>query len=98
MKRAAGDNLSAPPLKRVSSTLTDLGMGDDDDKLSEHYHLRSQNKALAFEIRKNKLHLEGTKNEISLLRKKTNDMQSLVSVIQRSWSQLIKQQSCLIRR
>ena len=53
MKRGGSDPLGAPPLKRVNSALTDAD--DDDDKTSEHFFLRSQNKALALHVKKGKV-------------------------------------------
>lgn len=85
MKRAASDGYVAPQLKRVNSNLTDAG--DESDEQT-YFHLRSQNKALALEVRKSKMTIESARKELDMLRNKSREMESLVGTIQRSWSQL----------
>lgn len=48
----------------------------------------SKNRALWIELSKNKRSLNEARKELEMMRKKTREMESLVSVIQRAWSQL----------
>ena len=93
----ANDGLSnAPPLKRSNSTIshtsaTSASSGTQDEDLditSEYYHLRCQNKALVSEFHRNSLIISNSEEEITLLKQRTSDMQTLVSAINRSWKQL----------
>lgn len=89
MKRTGLDaqlsGVSAPPLKRVSSTGSSMPDEDDEDT---HFFLRSQNKSLAVELKGCKSQITESRKELDLLRNRSREMESLVGVIQRSWSQV----------
>jgi hypothetical protein len=52
------------------------------------FALIHRNKALLLELSKNKRSLNEARKELDMMRKKTREMESLVSIIQRGWSQL----------
>jgi chromosome segregation ATPase len=58
--------------------------------------LSMQNKALVKEIKKYKYQLAESRRELQLMRDKSREMESLVSVIQRAWSQLDVDSSLLL--
>ena len=53
--------------------------------------LLQQNKALSKEMFSYKRQISEAKKELELMRSKSREMESLVSIIQRSWSQVINQ-------
>ena len=79
--------MSAPPLKRINSAGTDTTEVDGGDD-SAHYHLRMQNKMLNYEIKRSKNILQSVQKELGNIKGQNQGMQSLVSLIQRSWKQL----------
>lgn len=55
---------------------------------SATYFLKSQNRALSQELFRNKRTIAEARKELDLMRRKTREMESLVSLVQRAWSQL----------
>lgn len=49
-----------------------------------------QNKALSREMQRYKRQIAESKKELELMRNKSREMESLVSIIQRTWSQVSK--------
>ena len=52
------------------------------------FHLKSQNRALSLEMLRYKRQLSGARKELDMIRGKSREMESLVSIIQRAWSQV----------
>ena len=50
--------------------------------------LKSQNRSLSKEVSRNKRTLTEARKELDLMRRKAREMESLVSLIQRAWSQV----------
>ena len=55
---------------------------------SSALHLKAQNRSLSVEILRYKRQLTDARKELDLIRGKSREMESLVSIIQRAWSQL----------
>ena len=88
MKRTgsdAGIGATPPPLKRVASTGSSM---PDEDEEDAYFFLRAQNKGLAVELQSSKRQIAESRKELDLLRNRSREMESLVGVIQRSWSQV----------
>ena len=88
MKRTgsdAGMGEAPPPLKRALSNASSM---PDEDEEDAYFFLRAQNKSLAVELKGCKSQISESRKELDLLRKRSRDMESLVGVIQRSWSQV----------
>ena len=71
--------------KRVASNGSSM---PDEDEEDAHFFLRAQNKSLAVELMSSKRQIAESRKELDLLRNRSREMESLVSVIQRSWSQV----------
>lgn len=50
--------------------------------------LTSQNKALVLEMKRYKRQISESRRELELMRSKSREMEALVSIIQRAWSQV----------
>ncbi len=89
MKRTGSDaqiGASAEtPLKRVNSMGSAAPEDEGDDST---FFLRSQNRSLALELRKSKSLISESRRELDMMRSKSREMETLVGVIQRSWSQV----------
>ena len=62
------------------------------------FHLKSQNRALSLEMLRYKRQLSEARKELDMIRGKSREMESLVSIIQRAWSQVlhnISQNACM---
>ena len=62
------------------------------------FHLKSQNRALSLEMLRYKRQLSEARKELDMIRGKSREMESLVSIIQRAWSQVlheISQNACI---
>lgn len=55
---------------------------------SKSFLLISQNKSLNKELMRNKRSIAEARKELELMRRKSREMESLVSLIQRAWSQV----------
>lgn len=55
---------------------------------SRSFLLVSQNKSLNKELMRNKRSIAEARKELELMRRKSREMESLVSLIQRAWSQV----------
>ena len=88
MKRLSSDsNLSAAPnLKRMNSEGSEWSNYEDDS--SSSFLLKSQNRALSLEVARYKRHISESRKELEMMRGKSREMEALVSVIQRAWSQV----------
>jgi hypothetical protein len=87
MKRLSSDSsLGTPALKRMNSEGSECSAFEDDSSL--YFHLKSQNRALSQEVARYKRHISESKKELEMMRGKSREMESLVSVIQRAWSQV----------
>ena len=53
------------------------------------FHLKSQNRALSLEMLRYKRQLSEARKELDMIRGKSREMESLVSIIQRAWSQVL---------
>jgi hypothetical protein len=65
------------------------------------FHLKSQNRALSLEMLRYKRQLSEARKELDMIRGKSREMESLVSIIQRAWSQVlpkISQNVCIFLR
>jgi hypothetical protein len=63
------------------------------------FHLLSQNKTLSIEMLRNKRTIAEGRRELELMRRKSREMEALVSLIQRAWSQVsffFKKSFCFI--
>jgi hypothetical protein len=87
MKREAEQGLGAPMLKRVSSMGTEATEIEEDDD-PRHFFLSSQNKALGVDLLRCKQQIGESRQELEAMRNKSREMETLVGVIQRSWSQV----------
>jgi hypothetical protein len=87
MKRSGQDAelASEIPLKRVNSTGSAAANDEDEDA---HFFLQSQNRSLVVELRKSKSQISESRKELDMMRTKSREMETLVGVIQRSWSQV----------
>ena len=74
------------PLKRVNSTGANIAPEDGGDDAT--FFLRSQNRSLALELRKSKNLISESRRELDMMRSKSREMETLVGVIQRAWSQV----------
>lgn len=63
---------------------------DMDISSSRSFLLINQNKELQKELLKNKRTISEARKELELMRRKAREMESLVSLIQRAWSQVSK--------
>lgn len=72
-------------MKRSSNDRSD---GVDEDDLDASMFLVHQNRALTQEMKRYKRQITEARKELELMRNKSREMESLVSVIQRAWSQL----------
>jgi len=92
MKRSSDFAASGaqPQLKRAHSD-GDLMMGGSEDAHgdSSTFHLRSQNRALSLELLRYKRSMQEARRELDMMRGKSREMEALVSVIQRAWSQVM---------
>jgi len=81
MKRSSID--AGPPLKRQASdhSATEIGPGDV-------AVLRHQNRSLALELVRYKRQIAESREELDMIRGRSREMESLVSAIQRAWSQV----------
>ena len=89
MKRSGSDAQVFPaetPAKRMN--MTSSGAAPEDDGDDATYFLRSQNRSLAVELRNCKSQISESRRELEMMRSKSREMESLVGVIQRSWSQV----------
>jgi hypothetical protein len=62
------------------------------------FHLKSQNRALSLEMLRYKRQLSEARKELDMIRGKSREMESLVSIIQRAWSQVLRkisQNACI---
>lgn len=59
-----------------------------DSTSSRSFLLINQNKELQKELLKNKRTISEARKELELMRRKAREMESLVSLIQRAWSQV----------
>lgn len=74
-------------IDHVSSN--DIESSANDGELSgKTFLLINQNKALNKELLKNKRAISEARKELELMRRKSREMESLVSLIQRAWSQV----------
>ena len=79
------------PIDQVSSGATSNESTDNNDMdstSSRAFLLVHQNKELQKELMKNKRTIGEARKELELMRRKAREMESLVSLIQRAWSQL----------
>jgi len=98
IKRSYSDGYSGqsgPPLKRVNSTASEPLDEKEDD--AAHYHLRMQNKMLCYEVRAIKQNAQAVRHEHMALQQNYQNLQSLLSKITRSWSQLNSDASLLLQ-
>ena len=58
------------------------------------FHLKSQNRALSLEMLRYKRQLSEARKELDMIRGKSREMESLVSIIQRAWSQVSYSEDC----
>jgi len=70
-------------LKRISSMSADIDDNNDNSLL-----LLAQHNSLQLELVKYKRSIQSTRQELSLLRKRSSSMEHIVSILQRLWSQL----------
>lgn len=82
MKRNGADS-GGPPLKRIHSE-GDVQQHDE----STLFHLKSQNRALGLELVRCKRQISESREELDMIRGKSREMEALVGVIQRAWSQV----------
>lgn len=82
MKRGGHD--AGPPLKRFHSE----GAAPAQDESGDYFALRSQNKALSLELVRYKRQIGESREELEMIRGKSREMETLVGVIQRAWSQV----------
>lgn len=85
MKRSTGD-AAGPPLKRFYSD-GDMG-GSSEPPPGDVILLRKQNRSLGLELVRYKRQVAESREELEMIRGKSREMESLVSVIQRAWSQV----------
>ena len=88
MKRSGSDAQvgAETPAKRMN--MTSSGAAPEDDGDDATYFLRSQNRSLAVELRNCKSQISESRRELEMMRSKSREMESLVGVIQLSWSQV----------
>ena len=91
MKRSGSDSgLGGPiPLKRMNSTDTNVSaIGNEEDDDGPTFFLRNQNRQMAIQLMRYKRQISESRKELEMMRDKSREMESLVSVIQRAWSQV----------
>ena len=64
-----------------------VGMNNQDAS-SSVLHLKAQNRSLSVEMLRYKRQLSEARKELDMIRGKSREMESLVSIIQRAWSQV----------
>ena len=60
-----------------------------ESEVGHSFLLSSQNKSLCLELARSKRSISEARKELLIMRRKTMEMQSLVSLIQRTWSQVL---------
>ena len=98
MKRAAEGDVSAPRIKRLnsnSSAQSNSIVDDEEDDDPRYFFLRNQNKALSGDVFRCKSQISESRKELELMRNKSREMETLVGVIQRAWSQVSKEMKCV---
>jgi len=80
--------MDGPPLKRHTSHARDDegGSDDDDDMLLEK--LKDENRVMLQDLAQYKRQLVGLKKELTMMDKKSHEIELVVSLMQRLWSQL----------
>jgi hypothetical protein len=88
MKRSGEGEGGTPKIKRLNSNSTDISALDDEEDDPKYFCLRNQNKALSVDIFRCKRQISESRKELEMMRNKSREMETLVGVIQRAWSQV----------